>query len=190
VTSLPDAQPSPQPTATADAAFPVELVHWPRERARRDALAKAGVPRLLLVAPGERPPIPLAVGEDWIRLPADERDTWARARNLARRAAADAAEVPRVDPDTGWLVRGGRTVALSEGESAVLRALLDPPGRVVPRGELEAVVWPQGAPSSRSLDDVVYRLRRRVAEVGVVVSSSRTRGFLVEPGPPPAGAPR
>src|SRR5260221_101995 len=65
----------------------VELVHWPRERQRREALAKAGVPRVLLVADGEVPPTRIGVGEDWIRVPADERDLFVRARRVSRHMA-------------------------------------------------------------------------------------------------------
>ena len=159
--------------------MPVELVHWPREQGRRDALARAGVPLLLLVPSGERPPAHLALREDWIRVPADERDLYARARRLGRLAATDA-EPPRLDPEVGRLTRAGRTVALSRSEADVLATLLAEPGRIVPRDQLVTAIWPDGAPSARALDSLVYRLRRRVSDLGVVVLTARGRGFLVD----------
>ena len=57
----------------------VALLHWPRDAAARAHLAAAMLPRLLLVPAGEEPPQPGDEMEDWIRLPADERDVAARA---------------------------------------------------------------------------------------------------------------
>ena len=162
----------------------VELIHWPRDRQRREALAKAGVPRVLLVPEGEVPPTRIGVGEDWIRVPADERDLYARARRVSRHMAQATAERAVVDAG-GVLRRGPQSVTLSVAEAEVMTALLEAPGTVVGRAALEQVVWPDGAPSSRSLDALVYRLRRRVAPLGLVVAASRGRGFLVDGGAPP-----
>src|SRR3954451_16776898 len=63
---------------------PVELLHWPRDEALRRHLAADGTPRLLLVPPGAPTPVVRAADEDWIRLPADERDVATRLRALAR----------------------------------------------------------------------------------------------------------
>jgi len=159
--------------------LPVELVHWPRDRRRRDALARAGVPVVLLVPVGAEPPARLAVGEDWIRVPADERDLFVRARRVRRQLAELALETPVLDPD-GVLRRGPLVVPLSAREAAAIGILLAAPGSVVVRDRIEAGVWPEGAPSGRALDALMYRLRRRIVALGLVVSASRGRGFVLD----------
>ena len=52
----------------------VVVVRWPDEQPRLERLRSAGTPRLLLVAPEAPPPVPLDPLEDWVRLPADDRD--------------------------------------------------------------------------------------------------------------------
>ncbi len=47
----------------------VVLLRWPLERVRRDELARADRPRLLLVEAGAAPPVVDSPLEDWIRLP-------------------------------------------------------------------------------------------------------------------------
>src|SRR5689334_98686 len=56
-----------------------QLLRWPAEADRR---GPADQPCLWLLPPGELPPLPKA-GEDWIRMPADERDVAVRLRQLA-----------------------------------------------------------------------------------------------------------
>jgi hypothetical protein len=73
----------------------VALVPWPSEAADAAELADAGRPRLLLVAREADPPDVSDELEDWIRVPADERDVEVRARRLARLA------VGRRSPDRG-----------------------------------------------------------------------------------------
>src|SRR5262245_57590085 len=98
----------------------VELVRWPAEAGRREQLAARGVPRLVLVEAGERLP-PIDRDEDWIRLPADERDVWARMRNLQLRQAHRSAQPSLRDIADGVrLDFGGRTVVLDVGEGLLL----------------------------------------------------------------------
>lgn len=159
--------------------LPVELVHWPRERERREALVRAGIPVVLLVPAGAEPPRRLAIGEDWIRVPADERDLFVRAARVRRHLARLAEQTPVLDA-SGVLHRGALAVALSASEATALEVLLADRGRVVERTRLEQRVWPQGAPSERALDSLLYRLRRRLLDLGLIVSSSRGRGFVLE----------
>lgn len=60
-------------------------LQWPEEADRREQLAMAGVPRLLLVSPGATPPAVWGVDEDWVSVeaPASERDD--REMTLRRR---------------------------------------------------------------------------------------------------------
>jgi hypothetical protein len=64
----------------------VALVPWPSEAEVATELAEAGRPRLLLVVREADPPDVSDELEDWIRVPADERDVEVRARRLARLA--------------------------------------------------------------------------------------------------------
>jgi DNA-binding response OmpR family regulator len=161
---------------------PVELVHWPRDDAQRGVYAREGVPCILLVAEDAELPRSIGATEDWIRLPADERDVAVRAQNLCRRLARTAAELPRVGD--GAVVHGGRSAPLSDVEARALEVLLESVGAIVPRERLTAAVWPDGPPSPRSLDSLLYRLRLRIAEVNIHVLAARGRGFIVEVGSP------
>lgn len=156
----------------------VELVQWPRDEALRANLARAGVARLLLVAADADPPEVVGVNEDWIRVPADERDLIHRAQRLSRWVAHLASEQVVLDPNR-ICHRGGAAVMLSELEAVLLEALLGTPG-LISRAQLQQAVWPDGAPSARSLDNLVFRLRRRLETLGVAVRSARGRGFVIE----------
>jgi DNA-binding response OmpR family regulator len=171
-------------TPSADS---VALVHWPRDNVRRAQLAAARVPCLLLVEPEAPPPV-VEVWEDWIRLPADERDVSIRLHGLALRVCR-----PEIVDDS-ILRNSYGAVVLSSPESAMAHALLESDGRLVSREELERAVWPDGVPTSRALDDLVYRLRRKVKPLQLNVFSARSRGFVlgvaieVTPAAPLAGS--
>ena len=156
----------------------VALVHWPRDRQERDRLARAMLPRLLLVPDGERPPTSGDVMEDWVRLPADERDVAARLRSLSDRAERSLDGVSVVDGTC--LRRGSLTVPLSPAEISFAERLVAAHGQVVPRPALIAAIWGRDAdPASRRLDDVAYRLRRRITVLGLDVVTARGRGFAL-----------
>jgi hypothetical protein len=150
----------------------VALVHWPRDNVRRAQLAAVRVPCLLLVEPDAPPPV-VEVWEDWIRLPADERDVSIRLHGLALR-------VCRPEIVDGSILRNAYgSVVLSAAESAMAQALLASDGRFVSREELEQTLWPDGLPTARALDDLVYRLRRKVKALQLNVFSARSRGFVL-----------
>jgi hypothetical protein len=155
--------------STADS---VALVHWPRDNARREQLAAARVPCLLLVEPEATPPV-VELWEDWIRLPADERDVSIRLRGLALRVCR-----PEI-VDNSILRNSYGIVTLSSQESAMAQALLQSQGRLVSREELERALWPDGVPTARALDDLVYRLRRKVKPLQLSIFSARQRGFVL-----------
>jgi DNA-binding response OmpR family regulator len=88
---------------------------------------------------------------------------WRRSRNLDR-----------------ILRRAEASVALSPSEAKIVDRLLAQSGSVVGRDELERLLWPDGhAPGQRSLDYVVQRLRRRIAELDICINTSRGRGFVI-----------
>src|SRR5262245_10213546 len=112
--------------------LPVEMVVWPRDEWLRHHLARAGVPRLLLVESGAEPPEVVERLEDWIRTPADERDIAARAGRLARLAAQTDLERAVFD-DRRVLSFRGRTAVLSRTEARFARALMAARGRTLSR---------------------------------------------------------
>jgi DNA-binding response OmpR family regulator len=58
--------------------------------------------------------------------------------------------------------------------------MLDKLGAVVTREALSRAGWPAGAPGRNALDVHVLRLRRRVAPLGLVIRTVRSRGYLLE----------
>jgi two-component system, OmpR family, response regulator len=172
-------EPAPSPLMERLAHLGVELITWPDQAALRSALARAGVPRLLLVGVDDEPPSPLGLGEDWAHLPTDEQELIFKAERLLGRMARYASVAPTIGDDR-VLRRAEASVALSPSEAKVAGRLLQQSGSVVSRDELEQLLWPDGSvPGERSLDYVVQRLRRRIAELNICINTSRGRGFVI-----------
>ncbi len=165
----------------------VVLLRWPEESHRLETLRSTRVPRLLLVGPDEPPPHLPHTLEDWIRLPADDRDVRARVKALEDRSERSSA-VPEID-DAGLLRFRGRWVALSPVEQALASDMVADYGQVVSREALAKAAWPEGIPTRNALDVHVLRLRRRIAPVGLEIRTVRARGYLLQETaePVPAG---
>jgi len=164
----------------------VVLVRWPEEDVRLRELRETGSPRLLLLNGESEPPESADCLEDWIRLPADDRDMRARVARLASRSETQQ-PAPQVDGD-GLLRYRGRWVALSPVESALAITLVDRFGAVVGRDTLARRAWPDGTPTRNALDVHMLRLRRRIAPLGVEVRTVRSRGYLMQAAQPKADA--
>ena len=164
----------------------VMLVRWPEEDVRLRELRETGSPRLLLLNGEAEPPESADCLEDWIRLPADDRDVRARVARLASRSETQR-PAPQVDGD-GLLRYRGRWVALSPVESALAITLVDRFGAVVGRDTLARRAWPDGTPTRNALDVHMLRLRRRIAALGVEVRTVRSRGYLMQAAQPRADA--
>jgi DNA-binding response OmpR family regulator len=162
----------------------VVLVRWPEEDVRLRQLRETGSPRLLLLNGESDPPESADCLEDWIRLPADDRDMRARVARLASRSETQQ-PAPQVDGD-GLLRYRGRWVALSPVESALAITLVDRFGAVVGRDTLARRAWPEGTPTRNALDVHMLRLRRRIAPLGVEVRTVRSRGYLMQAAQPRA----
>jgi DNA-binding response OmpR family regulator len=162
----------------------VVLVRWPEEDVRLRQLRETGSPRLLLLNGESEPPESADCLEDWIRLPADDRDMRARVARLASRSETQQPG-PQVDGD-GLLRYRGRWVALSPVESALAITLVDRFGAVVGRDTLARRAWPEGTPTRNALDVHMLRLRRRIAPLGVEVRTVRSRGYLMQAAQPRA----
>ena len=155
----------------------VELVRWPAEQNKRQDLAEAEQPRLLLVEPSESPPSTPDAIEDWIRLPADEIDLRARVSSLLE--AKMLGDRPTLDED-GLLRFRERWIAVPPIEASLIGELVDQFGTVVSRDQLTKAGWPQVTPGRNALDVHVLRLRRRIRDLGLAIRTVRSRGYLLE----------
>lgn len=156
--------------------MPVEFVAWPADEVRRRALARAAIPRLLLVAPDVDPPV-VGIDEDWIRLPATESDVLARASQLLRHGTQLQSDVPFIDGER-VLHRAGVTVVLTSTEAAILGKLLDHVGTVVDYDELAESVWHRSL-NRVAMEAAIYRLRRRLDGLHVHIAAVRGRGYVL-----------
>jgi len=154
----------------------VVVLRWPEDAADVERLAVSGVPRLLFVQPGADPPEGGECEEDWVRLPADDRDVAARLRALTRRAGRHQT-VPEVDGE-GRLLHRGRWVALSPIDQHFARLLVERFGRVVANEEL-ARAWDR-PPKSNAVRVHLTRLRRRIAPLGLEIRRVRGVGVLLQ----------
>lgn len=136
-----------------------ELVRWPEQADRRDALAAAGIPCLLVVHPGAPIP-PIVRGEDWIRATDDERDAATRLQRLTR-AGRTVADLPAVVLPHG----------LDDDERRVARRLLASVGAFTPIEDLPV----------DDVDAVVATLREAFSAIGLQVTDVGGAGFLLEP---------
>jgi DNA-binding response OmpR family regulator len=157
----------------------IELVQWPRDESLRQSLARAGIPRLLVLERGAPPPDQLGFDEDWIREPFGPADLRSRLRRISESIIGQTAADPWIDHER-VLHRGPRTTVLTASEAVVADALLASPGAVVSRAALESRLWPDGAPpSDRAVDAIVYRLRRRCRDLGLLIRVARGEGFVL-----------
>jgi DNA-binding response OmpR family regulator len=157
------------------------VLRWPDEEERRAELSNKGDARLLLVDHGTGPPDVIDVLEDWIRVPADEIDVQARASTLERRALALKGGQPTLD-DQGVLRFGTGWVPLAPVEARLVAALLGRYGAVIGRQVLTRAGWLGATPSRNALDVKIFRLRRRIAPLGLTIRTVRARGYLLEEG--------
>jgi hypothetical protein len=150
----------------------VVVARWPSEAERRGAIASRRLPCMWLVEPGVAPPV-VEAWEDWVRLPAHERDVKARIESLKRRACR-----PELVDDS-ILRNGFGSALLPAREASVATELINRHPHPVSREQLEALLWSDGPPTTRALEDLVYRLRRRIKPLHLAISYSRGTGFAI-----------
>jgi DNA-binding winged helix-turn-helix (wHTH) protein len=84
--------------------------------------------------------------------------------------------------DDGLLRAGGRWVALTDAQLPVVRLLVSRLGSLVRNDELLAAYEAGGGTATNgALRPLVYRLRQRLAPVGLELHVVRNRGVLLEP---------
>lgn len=149
-------------------------MYWPAESDRRVELKERSHPRILLVDGSEPAPVTVDPLEDWIRLPADERDLQARVETLNRRLTVE----PTLDGD-GVLRIGAKWAALPPIEARLVGTMLSRFGKVVSRDTLLQRGWPGEEPKRNVLDVHVLRLRRRLEPLGLSIRTVRKRGYVL-----------
>jgi hypothetical protein len=155
----------------------VAVVKWPSERPLLEHLVGLGLPRLLLVAEDADPPYVDDLLEDWLRLPADDRDVQARLSSLRRRAGLG--DAPVFDSACRLTYRGA-WAPLSPIEYALATLLVERFGRLVSDEELVVRAWTGSPPGGAALRVHLTRLRRRIAPVGLEIRTIRSRGHVMQ----------
>ncbi len=112
--------------------------------------------------------------DDYLPKPFDFSELVARVRALGRRSAPalpptlESGDVT-LDPSRRVAFRGGRRLALSPKEFAVLECLLESAGRVVPAEELLERAWDEAAdPFTTTVKTTIRRLRGKLGDPPVI----------------------
>ncbi|MEV6683832.1 helix-turn-helix domain-containing protein [Streptomyces sp. NPDC051130] len=155
----------------------VRIVRWPLETAKREKCRELGALRILLVENGATPPLTADLREDWVRAPVSKEDLAARVTGL--RAKARTYRVPTLDVD-GKLSFDGGSVVLSRSEVAIVAVLVRNYGSLVAREMLAHLPGATRANSRNALDLHMMRIRRRIAPLGLGVSTAWGRGYLLQ----------
>jgi len=168
----------------------IVALRWPEESVRRDHLAAAGIPRLLLISPGASPPPVWAVDEDWLSADASLEDRAYREATLRRRLELVTDPAPPVvagmvvDED-GLARRHGRWVALTDLEVRLVRPLVAANAHCVSRAELLEAAWPGEERRDRAVDGAIRRVRTKLRPLGAQIHGITGVGYLLEVGAAP-----
>lgn len=109
--------------------------------------------------------------DDYIVKPFSLRELLSRVKAQLRRALGEPAQVARfgdveVNFSSREVRRGNEPVVLSPSEFALLKALLDRPGRALSRDELISVAWDDDYEGTdRTIDNFIVKLRQKLDDV-------------------------
>jgi two-component system, OmpR family, response regulator len=156
----------------------IMIVGVPAGAARLDELRQLCIPRLIVVGPDDDAVSTTEELEDWVRLPADDRDVRSRLRRL--RELARHLSPPPVMDGAGRVILGDHWIALSEVEERLAFPLVGRFGNVVRLDDLMAAGWP-GRRDRAILRPAMCRLRRRVETLGLELLSIRDVGYVLQP---------
>jgi two-component system, OmpR family, response regulator len=160
-----------------EAAADVAVLRWPEQRDERDRLQRLNLPRLLLLSADLPAPDATDCLEDWIRLPALDEDVHARL-NALRDHAIRHPPNPTIDV-SGQLEYRGKSEFLSPTDHAIAEVLVERFGTLVSEEQLLFRAWPDGDGTPTSLRVHVHRLRKRLAPLGLAITSVRGRGYIM-----------
>lgn len=153
--------------------------------------AESGVPIIMISAmDGEKDKIKgLTLGsDDYLTKPFSPMELVARVNGLFRRVEMDLKPVKptgeirirdvRICPDTFRVEADGRPVNLTGMELSLLRYLADNRDRAVSREELLDKVWGfETHVATRATDDMIKRIRKKLAEAGSVLKIETIWGY-------------
>jgi DNA-binding response OmpR family regulator len=126
-----------------------------------------------------------AGADDYLVKPFEFDELLARLRAVVRRQAGRSSgtlEVAdlRLDPATREVSRGGRAVVLSAREFALLLALMERPGAILSRAQLEDRLYGWGEElESNAISVYVHQLRRKLGDD--ILHTVRGVGYYVGP---------
>jgi two-component system response regulator MprA len=153
--------------------------------ARRLRAKGVSVPILMLTARdavGDRVAGLDAGADDYLVKPFATEELLARVRALLRRGVdAPLLAFADISLDTGsrLLVRGGRTVELTQREAALLELLLQRPGKVLSRRTAMTTVWSDGSATTENVvDRYIAYLRRKLGDPPLI-HTVRGAGFVL-----------
>jgi two-component system response regulator MprA len=153
--------------------------------ARRLRAKGVSVPILMLTARdavGDRVAGLDAGADDYLVKPFATEELLARVRALLRRGLdAPLLSFADISLDTGTrlLVRGGRTVELTQREAALLELLLQRPGKVLSRRTAMTTVWSDGSATTENVvDRYIAYLRRKLGDPPLI-HTVRGAGFVL-----------
>jgi len=154
----------------------VLLVSWPDDASRGRTMADAGVPVLYLVAAETLAPVPTTCLEDWVRVPADRDDIYARMLALQFRASSHYAS-PRLDQHRRVAI-GARLLPLPSPEAELAALLVERFEEVVTDEDLVLAAALEGPTMLRK---PIHRLRKTFRPHRLDIERAPRIGYRLRP---------